>query len=201
MPPRPRTCAQVFLKGGEATTRTETASAARAATVRLRLFAEGRQSSQVVNLLQIEGEDQVTLKVTIAEVRREVLKQLGFDNLVSNSTGLTVAQLGAPNADSAPRVVGGGLAALFKSSIGKYDISTYLSALEQAKVVKHAGRADVDGHFRPGRDLQFRAVRCSIPRRTTTATSRSFRTITASISPSSRWCFPPAASAWRSRPT
>ncbi|MGO8134296.1 hypothetical protein ACC730_37780, partial [Rhizobium ruizarguesonis] len=38
----------------------------------------------------IEGEDQVTLKVTIAEVRREVLKQLGFDNLVSSSSGLTV---------------------------------------------------------------------------------------------------------------
>ncbi|MGO6915932.1 pilus assembly protein CpaC, partial [Rhizobium ruizarguesonis] len=36
----------------------------------------------------------------------------------------------------ATSTVGGGLAALFKSSIGKYDISTYLNALEQAKVVK-----------------------------------------------------------------
>ncbi|MGO8190202.1 hypothetical protein AB9F38_36760, partial [Rhizobium leguminosarum] len=51
----------------------------------------------VVNLLQIEGEDQVTLKVTIAEVRREVLKQLCFDNLVSSSSGMTVAQLGSPS--------------------------------------------------------------------------------------------------------
>lgn len=127
--------AQVFLKGGEATTRTETASGT-GSDSSVALFAEGRQSSQVVNLLQIEGEDQVTLKVTIAEVRREVLKQLGFDNLVSNSSGMTVAQLGSPNADSAASTVGGGLAALFKSSIGKYDISTYLNALEQAKVVK-----------------------------------------------------------------
>ncbi|MBB4194022.1 pilus assembly protein CpaC [Rhizobium aethiopicum] len=127
--------AQVFLKGGEATTRTETASGT-GGDSSVALFAEGRQTSQVVNLLQIQGEDQVTLKVTIAEVRREVLKQLGFDNLVSNSSGMTVAQLGAPSADSATATVGGGLAALFKSSIGKYDISTYLNALEQAKVVR-----------------------------------------------------------------
>lgn len=125
--------AQVFLKGGEATTRTETASSKGGDVA---LFAENRQESQVVNLLQIEGEDQVTLKVTIAEVRREILKQLGFDNLVSNSKGLTVAQLGAPSASNAAATLGGGLAALFKSSVGKYDISTYLSALEQAKVVK-----------------------------------------------------------------
>jgi pilus assembly protein CpaC len=127
--------AQVFLKGGEATTRTETVSGS-GGDNSVALFAEGRQTSQVVNLLQIEGEDQVTLKVTIAEVRREILKQLGFDNLVSNSKGLTVAQLGAPNASTAASTIGGGLAALFKSSVGKYDISTYLSALEQAKVVK-----------------------------------------------------------------
>lgn len=127
--------AQAFLKGGEATTRTETATAS-GGDGSVALFAEGRQTSQVVNLLQIQGEDQVTLKVTIAEVRREVLKQLGFDNLVSNSKGLSVAQLGSPNSDSAAAIVGGGLAALFKSSIGKYDISTYLNALEQAKVVK-----------------------------------------------------------------
>ncbi len=127
--------AQVFLKGGEATTRTETASG-QGGDSSVALFAEARQTSQVINLLKIEGEDQVTLKVTIAEVRREILKQLGFDNLVSNSKGLSVAQLGSPNVDSATATVGGGLAALFKSSIGKYDISTYLSALEQAKVVK-----------------------------------------------------------------
>jgi pilus assembly protein CpaC len=127
--------AQAFLTGGEATTRTETASSS-AQGGDVAIFAEARQQSQVVNLLQIQGEDQVTLKVTIAEVRREILKQLGFDNLVSNSSGMTVAQLGSPIANGSTATLGGGLAALFKSSIGKYDISTYLSALEQAKVVK-----------------------------------------------------------------
>jgi len=127
--------AGAFLKGGEATTRTETASSS-AQQGDVALFAEARQQSQVVNLLQIQGEDQVTLKVTIAEVRREILKQIGFDNLVSNSSGLSVAQLGSPSADGNSAIIGGGLAALFKSSIGKYDISTYLNALEQAKVVR-----------------------------------------------------------------
>lgn len=136
--------AQAFLKGGEATTRTETASGT-GGDSSVALFAENRQSSQVVNLLQIQGEDQVTLKITIAEVRREVLKQLGFDNLVSNSSGLSVARLGDGGVNaagdtliggSAQAVAGGGLAALFKSTIGRYDISTYMNALEQAKVVK-----------------------------------------------------------------
>lgn len=127
--------AQAFLKGGEATTRTETASST-AQQGDVALFAEARQQSQVVNLLQIQGEDQVTLKVTIAEVRREILKQIGFDNLVSNSSGMNVAQLGSPIADGSAATVGGGLAALFKTSIGRYDISTYLNALEQAKVVR-----------------------------------------------------------------
>ena len=52
--------AQAFLKGGEATTRTETASST-AQQGDVALFAEARQQSQVVNLLQIQGEDQVTL--------------------------------------------------------------------------------------------------------------------------------------------
>jgi pilus assembly protein CpaC len=127
--------AEAFLKGGEATTRKETASGT-GGDSSVALFAEVRQTSQIVNLLQIEGEDQVTLKVTVAEIKRTVLKQIGFDNLVGNSSGLTVAQLGTPNVDGSIANAGGGLAALFRSSIGKYDISTYLNALEQAKAIR-----------------------------------------------------------------
>jgi pilus assembly protein CpaC len=39
----------------------------------------GTIEKQVVNLLTITGEEQVALKVTIAEVQREVIKQLGID--------------------------------------------------------------------------------------------------------------------------
>lgn len=40
---------------------------------------DDRPTSSVVNLLTIEGEDQVHLKVTVAEVNRSTIKQLGID--------------------------------------------------------------------------------------------------------------------------
>lgn len=132
---RAQQLAGAFLKGGEATTRTETASGT-GGDSSVALFAEGRQTSQIVNLLQIEGEDQVTLKVTVAEVKRSVLKQIGFDNLVSNSSGLTVAQLGNISSDSTAATGNGGLSALFKTALGKYNVSSYLNAMEQAGAVR-----------------------------------------------------------------
>lgn len=139
--------AEAFLKGGEATTRTETASGS-GGTDSVALFAEQRQTSQIVNLLQIQGEDQVTLKVTVAEIKRSVLKQIGFDNLVStSSSGFGVAQLGnignvgttnflGVNGDPTSANGSGGLSTLFKYALGKYDIRSYLNALEQAKAVR-----------------------------------------------------------------
>ena len=136
--------AQAFLKGGEATTRNQTVSGSGSSSA-VAIFAEGRQTSQIKNFLQIEGEDQVTLKVTVAEIKRSVLKQIGFDNLVGNSSGLTVAQLGNITRDSSTGLIGGdpsaaagggGLSALFKYAVGKYDIHSYLNALEQAKAIR-----------------------------------------------------------------
>ncbi|MGV1863781.1 MULTISPECIES: type II and III secretion system protein family protein [Rhizobium] len=136
--------AQAFLKGGEATTRNTTASGSGSSSA-VAIFAENRQTSSIKNFLQIDGEDQVTLKVTVAEIKRSVLKQIGFDNLVGNSSGLTVAQLGNINTNSTTGLIGGdpavaagngGLAALFKFAVGKYDIHSYMNALEQAKAIR-----------------------------------------------------------------
>ncbi|QYA13338.1 type II and III secretion system protein family protein [Rhizobium sp. AB2/73] len=143
---RAQQLAQAFLKGGEATTRNQTASGSGDNNA-VAIFAEGRQTSQIVNMLQIEGEDQVTLKVTVAEIKRSVLKQIGFDNLVSNSSGLGVAQLGnignsgttnflGVNGDPTNATGAGGISTLFKYALGKYNISTYLNALEQAGAVR-----------------------------------------------------------------
>ncbi|MGF1650550.1 MAG: type II and III secretion system protein family protein [Hyphomicrobiaceae bacterium] len=41
--------------------------------------AEARQPLKVINLVAVEGEEQVMLRVTVAEVQREVLKQLGIN--------------------------------------------------------------------------------------------------------------------------
>ncbi len=70
--------AQIFVKGGEATTPTDTASSSGSGTV-FNFNDEPTRESAIVNLLSIDGEDQVTLKVTIAEIQRTVVKQLGID--------------------------------------------------------------------------------------------------------------------------
>lgn len=124
--------ANIFLTGGEATTRTEVATSNSTGDGAVALYAEGRQKSQVVNMLTIEGEDQVTLKVTVAEIRREVLKQLGFDNsftrLPSGSgSGLDVLTIGAGSA---------GLDGTIAGRVGRLGIETALSALEQAKAIR-----------------------------------------------------------------
>ncbi len=51
-------------------------------------------SKLVINLLTVEGEDQVMLKVTVAEVQRAILKQLGINlGAVINSGNFTTALL------------------------------------------------------------------------------------------------------------
>ena len=52
-----------------------------------RLAGDG---SKVVNGINVRGRDQVMLKVTVAEVQREVIKQLGIDLSGSGSTGQSV---------------------------------------------------------------------------------------------------------------
>ena len=124
--------ATIFLKGGEATTRNQVATSESSGDGAVAIYAEGRQQSQVVNLLTIEGEDQVTLKVTVAEIRREVLKQLGFDNSfvrqpAGTSQGLDVFAIGAGSA---------GLSGTIAGTAGRMGIETALSALEQAKAIR-----------------------------------------------------------------
>lgn len=120
--------AQIFLKGGEATTRTVVSQGNNGDAA---IFGEGRQSSQVVNMLKIEGEDQVTLKVTVAEIRREVLKQLGFDNTFSrvNKSGSNLDTLIFNAAED-------GLSGTVAGNVGKFGIRAALSALEQAKAIR-----------------------------------------------------------------
>ena len=133
---RANSLAQAFLKGGEATTRNETASSSKDGGD-VAIFAEERQTSSIVNLLTIEGEDQVTLKVTVAEVSRQVLKQLGFNGRLSDgSSGITFnnpANLG--NAVSVTNAISGGLPTAV-ASIGRYTIGSYINAMEQAGVMR-----------------------------------------------------------------
>lgn len=135
---RAESLAAAFLKGGEATTRNQTATASsKTGDAAVAIFAEQRQVSSIVNLLTIEGEDQVSLKVTVAEVSRQVLKQLGFNGRVSDgSSGITFqnpANLG--NAVGVTNALGGTLPTAV-ASIGRYTIGSYINAMEQAGVMR-----------------------------------------------------------------
>ena len=70
--------ADIFLKGGENTQARQSGLAL--------IFGDERES-QVVNLIKIDGDDQVHLKVTVAEIQRSVLKQLGVRTSVSRDAG------------------------------------------------------------------------------------------------------------------
>ncbi|WP_292585959.1 pilus assembly protein N-terminal domain-containing protein, partial [Mesorhizobium sp.] len=72
--------ATIFVSGGEATTGQYSQTAAGGSVnggVDINNPDQERRVSKIVNLLQIIGDDQVTLKVTVAEVSRSVMKQLG----------------------------------------------------------------------------------------------------------------------------
>lgn len=126
--------AEIFVTGGEATTGqySQTVSAPTdGGGVAINNPDEARRVSQIVNLLSIIGEDQVTLKVTVAEVNRSVMKQLGVNLIASDSSnGISygaiidnIYGLGKPIGDSGFR-------------LGSSVIDGYLNAMEQQGVMK-----------------------------------------------------------------
>ena len=110
--------ANIFVSGGEATTGQYSQTASGGSSdggVDIDNPDSERRVSQIVNLLEIIGEDQVTLKVTVAEVSRNVMKQLGVNMIAGdisngisgmyitdNFTGLG-KPLSPPDFRSAPR--------------------------------------------------------------------------------------------------
>ncbi len=128
--------ATAFLRGGEATTRNITETSQSNGDGAVAIFAEDRQRSSIVNMLTIEGEDQVTLKVTVAEVSRQVLKQLGFNGSISGSGsdfGGTVSFSNPANLGNAIGIAGTGNVA---GTIGKVALSSFFNAMEQAGVMR-----------------------------------------------------------------
>lgn len=126
--------ARLFVSGGEATTGqySQTAAGGNAVGgVDIDNPDTSRRTSRIVNMLRIVGEDQVTLKVTVAEVSRNVMKQLGVgligggsvDGISWGAMSEPVYGLGKPLAQSGVNVTGGLL-------------EGYLNSMEQAGVMK-----------------------------------------------------------------
>src|SRR4030081_1119443 len=71
-------------------------------------------ADKVVNSITVRGRDQVMLKVTVAEVRRDVVKQMGVDLSASMNYGTAVVQFNNSNpftANNGPLVPNNGLTA------------------------------------------------------------------------------------------
>lgn len=127
--------ANAFVTGGEATTGqySQTAAGGNAAGgVDINNPDSERQKSAIINMLQIIGEDQVTLKVTVAEVSRSVMKQLGV-NMIGNggADGITWSALSSPNYG-----LGKPLSSTSGLNLATSNLSSYINAMEQSGVMK-----------------------------------------------------------------
>ena len=91
-------------------------------------------AEKVVNSIAVRGRDQVMLKVTVAEVARNIIKQLGIDLSGTLNYGTAVVNFNNSNPFTAlgrPLVAGNAATAAFGSSV-----SATLRAMENAGVVR-----------------------------------------------------------------
>src|SRR5450755_2418434 len=108
---------------------TSAAEAQQAYDLASRLAGDG---AKVVNGISVRGRDQVMLKVTVAEVRRDVIKQLGVDLSGSFNYGSAVVNLNTQNPFSATGQT------LSNSSLGgtAKNVTATLRAMDRAGVLR-----------------------------------------------------------------
>ncbi|RUV36953.1 type II and III secretion system protein family protein [Mesorhizobium sp. M7A.F.Ca.MR.148.00.0.0] len=130
--------ATIFVSGGEATTGqySQTAAGGSAQSgVDINNPDQERRTSKIVNLLQIIGDDQVTLKVTVAEVSRSVMKQLGVNMVGSGSSnGISYSAASSP-AFGLGKPISASSGLLLGDGIGN-GLQAYINAMEQSGVMK-----------------------------------------------------------------
>jgi pilus assembly protein CpaC len=99
-------------------------------------FAGGE--GNVASIVTIAGNQQVMLKVTVAEVNRSVIKQLGIDLNIS-SGGLITGLVNTPNTNAITNGVSGGApvsTVTAAANLGPIGISATLKALAQRNALK-----------------------------------------------------------------
>jgi pilus assembly protein CpaC len=93
-------------------------------------------ADKVVNSITVRGRDQVMLKVTVAEVRRDIIKQMGIDLSANLNYGTAVVKFNNANpftANGAPLVSSNALTTSFG---GAPSVQATLRAMESAGVVR-----------------------------------------------------------------
>ena len=131
--------AEVFVTGGEATTDkygNGGGNNSGGGTVINFGDEEERQKSQIVNLLSIDGEDQVMLKVTIAEIQRSIVKQLGIDMSSSMRAGNLVSSVLSDSPFGLGKAVSRTGASLSWGNGAGKSITSILSAMDRAGVMR-----------------------------------------------------------------
>jgi pilus assembly protein CpaC len=96
-------------------------------------------ADKVVNSVVVRGRDQVMLKVTVAEVRRDIIKQMGVDLSASMNYGTSVVQFNNNNAFTAnngPLAPDNGLIGAALNKAGVPSVQATLRAMESAGVVR-----------------------------------------------------------------
>jgi pilus assembly protein CpaC len=88
---------------------------------------------KVANAIVVRGRDQVMLKVTVAEVQRDVIKQLGIDLSGHLSSGQAVINF--QNANPFP-VVGQALVSSNAASLAYKGVTSTLRAMERAGIIR-----------------------------------------------------------------
>ena len=95
-------------------------------------------AEKVVNSIVVRGRDQVMLKVTVAEVRRDIVKQMGVDLSASMNYGTAIVNFNNTNpftANNTPLVPGNALTATGLTK-GLPSVTATLRAMETAGVVR-----------------------------------------------------------------
>jgi pilus assembly protein CpaC len=96
-------------------------------------------ADKVLNSIVVKGRDQVMLKVTVAEVQRSIIKQLGVDLSASMNYGTAVVNFNNSNpftANGAPLVSGNSTSVSALNKAGLPSVTATLRAMESAGVVR-----------------------------------------------------------------
>jgi pilus assembly protein CpaC len=96
-------------------------------------------TDKVVNSIVVRGRDQVMLKVSVAEVQRNIIKQLGIDLSANMNYGTAVVNFNNSNpftANGQPLVAGNSLVASAVNKAGIPTVTATLRAMESAGVIR-----------------------------------------------------------------
>lgn len=127
--------ARIFVTGGAATTPTYSKQSDADGNTTITGGDNSERTSEIVNLLQIDAEDQVNLKVTVAEIQRTIVKQLGIDLHSTGSVGgLATTFLG--DNPMALGKIGSRSGMAFDGALGSTNINGLIRALNQAGVMR-----------------------------------------------------------------